>query len=115
MKLNTAIILSWGIIYIASSLLCPEIGLGGFPILFAIGVVMVLSLLIEKLYPKASNIIFLFLGISEAFGAVASWSGVIKWNIGQPNPQSYQISMAFMDFVASVAFFSKVEEKSCHQ
>ena len=52
--------------------------------------------------------IFMILGGQEAFGAVESYTGYTKWNVPENQRSQYQLAMAFMDYVAAIAFFSMV-------
>lgn len=71
---------------------------------------MIIPLVIQEKHKRTSNAIFLIMGVNESVGALLSWTGLITWNFNVYGNQAlYQVSMAFMDFIASVALFSKVK------
>jgi len=102
-----SIILSWGVAYLSVAFIKPGI-VSGVPqlcsavLMFVIGAIMVSNVLVFE-----SKIVFAALGVFEAVGMVASWTGFVTWNtvLSQTVAQS---SMAVMDWVASIALFSKV-------
>lgn len=108
MKLSSAIILGWGITYITCAFLLPDIGLNRYFMLLA-GSLEIIPLIFEKYYPVAASVLFLFTGIAEIVGGVLSWAGVPIWNVPNFGSQAtYQVTMAFMDFIGGVTLLSRV-------
>jgi len=106
-KILDSVILSWGITYLAVAFVKPDI-ISGVPLLcsaipmFVIGVLMVTNVLVFR-----NKAVFVALGVFEAVGAVVSWTGFVTWNTVLSRTVA-QSSMAVMDWIASIALFSKV-------
>jgi len=106
-KVTDSVILSWGIAYLAVTFVKPDI-VSGVPLpcsavpMFVIGVLMVTNVLVFK-----NKAVFAALGVFEAVGMVASWTGFVTWNTVLSRTVA-QSSMAVMDWIASIALFSKV-------
>ena len=115
-----AVILSWGICYIACAFLKPDIGGAYFPfeggaVLGLIGICLITPLILERLQGRlgrdalrVAKVMLFAMGCFEAVGVVTSWVGIVEWNVPSYGCQAlYQVSMGFMDWVASIALFRK--------
>jgi len=110
LKWADSVILSWGVAYLACSVIKPDIGLDK-AVMLAVGGLMIAPLILQDALPKLSKVLFFIMGCFEAVGVVASWTSFIVWNVPvYGNRALFQVSMAVMDWVAAVALFSKVVE-----
>ena len=110
MGIFEAIILTWGLMYFATAIIKPDLlksagdkDIGGHTsqiIMIVLGLATLLSVYFNQWW------IFLILGGQEAFGAVESYTGYTKWNVPENHRSQYQLAMAFMDYVAAIAFFT---------
>ena len=110
MGIFEAIILTWGLMYFATAIIKPDLlkSVGDKPvgghtsqtIMLVLGFFTLFSVYLNQWW------IFLILGTQEAFGAVESYTGYTKWNVPENQRSHYQLAMAFMDYVAGIAFFT---------
>ena len=100
--------------YLATAIVKPDLlqSVGGKPagrfslvMMLVLGTATLLSLYLEQWW------ILLILGGQEAFGAVESYTGYTKWNVPEQHRSQYQLAMAFMDYVAAIAFFVLIFNK----
>ena len=99
-------ILMWSLSYIMSFIIKPDLVYGASNILsFAFpsfGLIMLFGLLFN-----VKSVTFLC-GILEVFGGVASWTGVLHWNVvwAIDYDPLVQISMALLDLISAVFLFT---------
>lgn len=107
-------ILMWGLLYVFNAILKPDATvkpkvnkyLGGFTLL-AMGAAVLLSLHFDN------TLLYAALGVLMSAGCMASYYGLIIWNVPRrekncPANVRAQQTMAAMNLVAAVVFFSKV-------
>lgn len=106
-------LLMWGLAYIATAIFAPWIAGDAADGTFLYAALGCLILVFLALYIMAYNklgyvftAIFLgILGILEVYGGIASWTGLMIWNVPFANLEIFQVSMAFADLISAAVFF----------
>lgn len=118
LDLKESVVFSWGITYIACSIIKPDIfgttPIKGLIMMFPLGLLISSSVLMVKnrgLYVFFGSLILIFLGIFGIFAGVASWSNMIVWNVETDNQALLQVSMATYDFVVAFLMLNIGTEK----
>jgi len=103
----------WGLAYIATAIFAPWIAedVAAGTLLYAVLGCLILFFLI--LYRIAyDNLGYVFtaillgaIGILEVYSGIASWTGLMMWNVPFANLEIFQVSMAFADLISAVIFF----------
>lgn len=98
----------WGFSYIIVAAVAPWIVDGdiltnislyiGLGLAILIGVILRLSTKHQLL----GRIILSFTALIEIYGGITSWTGITPWNVPFPNPEIFQVSMAFADLISAV-------------
>ncbi len=113
-RISIAWLTAWGISYIATALIAPEIAgtntnnniTSAF--YFLTGILFIMALILRHIGYKRqtsryiSDIILIILTFFEIVSGVASWTGVVTWNVPFANKELFQVTMGFMDFVSAV-------------
>lgn len=109
MNLIDAWILAWGTLYVFNAILKPNAMIKPHSpkviqslLNLILGSVIILSLRLESTYLYAA------LGLLMSSGCIASYYGMVRWNVPTEHSPSAQTLMAVLDLIASVMFFSKV-------
>lgn len=103
-------ILVWGLTYPICAIIKPDI-IGMLTpeqsriALFAVGGSILSGFLLRD--KPIGKVILFIMGIAEAIGGVASWSGITQWNVPFTDKTSFNISMGIMDLLSSVAMITK--------
>lgn len=96
----------WGVVHLLFLFIRPGI-VGNFPVwassasLFILFVAIIANYFIFDL-----DIVWYLLTVRSLFGMVCSWTGITVWNVSY-DPAIAAISMAFLDLIAALAFYSK--------
>jgi len=110
----------WGLAYIFTAIFTPAIAgdVTSGKILYAlIGVLLLFTLLMDYMsYDKLGFTIIRFfyclLGAIEVFGGIASWTGLVTWNVPFTQKEMFNISMAFVDLLSAVFLFVLAIDKT---
>lgn len=101
----------WALTYIIVAVIAPNISLDT-PALFYIifGAVLLFCVLVQYLATDAlgrrlAALPLIFFGIIMTYTGVASWTGVLLWNVPFANVEIFQVSMAFADLFSAVFLF----------
>ena len=111
----------WATTYIAVAFIAPTVG-GIFNNIYMFLYGMLLTLCVAgqilvnskhikvfrnfvSFLSRANKIGFIAFAIAEVIAGVMSWTGALRWNLPFANTEVFQVSMAFMDIVASVWLF----------
>ncbi|MBA7468139.1 hypothetical protein ES707_03380 [subsurface metagenome] len=116
MNLVDSWILMWGLTYITASFIKPDLTksvfnhdvskLGSAVIMFIVGSTILLSLYLNM------SLLYVILGFSHSFMAVANFCGVLRWNIPWKNKGLPHLVMAILDATSAVCLFNKIEMNS---
>lgn len=111
-RMTKVYLLAWGISYVACLLLKPDIAgaTGGRELLLFMGALILLGLAAEMFEQHdLAEALYGLSGVLEVFGMVASWTGVVVWNVKSfENQALYQLNMAMLDFAAAILLFYRV-------
>jgi hypothetical protein len=108
--LAEAWIVLWGISYILTAVLTPNISkaspflygaLGAF-ILF---IVVLNHVAYDNLGYYIVAALFLAMALSMVYGAIVSWTGLGLWNVPFPSKEPFQISMAVFDMISALFMY----------
>lgn len=115
-KIAAAWNIMWGSAYICVAFIAPEI-FGDIDfgvvacILLGILILIAVCLLYANMpFRQVGKFLFIILGTVEVFSGVASWTGVVRWNVPFVVVELFQVSMAFMDLISAVFMFVLVLE-----
>ncbi|MDQ1281250.1 MAG: hypothetical protein QG670_2515 [Thermoproteota archaeon] len=100
-------ILTWALSYIACFIVKPNFAYTPVSIISPlVGTSFGLVMLIGLLY-NIKPLLFGF-GVLEVFGGVASWTGVIRWNVAWTTGYDplAQIAMALLDLISAIFLFN---------
>ena len=110
-KFAVAWLLMWAFAYIMTAFFAPYIGAGdvivNFAIFYALGSWILCSLILYwvERFRFIGRIFLFILGLVEVFGGIASWCGLVVWNVPFANKEIFQVSMAFADLISAVFMF----------
>jgi len=112
-KLVVAWLIMWGLSYIFTALMAPWIAGMGFQggLLYCVlGALILFALLCnylahDELGYTVVSILFIILGMVMVYSGVASWTGLVIWNIPFSNIEIFQVSMAFANLLSAVFMF----------
>lgn len=107
-RLADAIISVWGISYLVTAVIRPDLVANVSPWLSCAAMTIMGVLLLSSLYIN-HWLLYGALSVRAVYGFVASWSFVEVWNVPY-SPGIAAVSMAAMDFVAAVTLFYKAIE-----
>lgn len=114
-RFAVAWLLMWGLSYIFAALLAPEISgdvTHGRIAFSFIGVAILAALLLLRTSGRIiGRLLLLILGVPEVICGVASWTGIIIWNVPFMDKALFQVSMAFLDLVSATFMFFLAIEK----
>jgi len=101
-------ILVWGFSYVSCGFIKPDIFGNLSPTksriaLLVDGVAILAGLALRN--SPIGKIILGITGLLEVVGGIASWSGVIKWNVPFEDKAPFNISMAFADLISALSMF----------
>lgn len=114
MDLEDAWIGTWGLSYIACSIIKPDIFADINPALGRLGMLGFGAAILAGLASKDRTIGRMLLagaGVAETFGGVASWAGLTKWNVPFQDKGMFNISMALLDLASAAILFHKATSK----
>lgn len=100
-------IIIWGLSYIITAIVAPNISEVD-PITYGFLGIVIISILVLahfaqfQISRECLGIAFLALSITMVCGAVVSWTGAGLWNVPFPNKELFQVSMALADFLSAV-------------
>ena len=103
-------IILWGSAYIICSIIRPDIfgcfssTVGGI-LMMVFGSSMIIGLLLFD--TTIGKVILLTTGILEVLAGVASWSGLITWNVPFQEKALFNISMTLLDFLGASVLIAK--------
>jgi len=100
----------WGLVYLGCAVVKPDIFEGwpsiyGFIGMVSIGCLMIVGLVFGN--TTKGKIVLFTMGVFESIGGIASWCGVIMWNVPFQDKAIFNVSMAFLDFLGAAALFTK--------
>ena len=100
----------WGMSYIVTALFAPEITgdttLVGTLLFSILGTLILITLiLLHTKRERIGKFLFGVLGCMMTFGGVASWTGLVRWNVPFVVVDLFQVSMAFADLISAVFMF----------
>lgn len=104
--------LMWGLSYIVTAAVAPNIA--GNPLLTApmfavLGIILLtaslLTLMPDNVLRPMAQVLFGFSAVVSVVSGVASWTGIMRWNVPYMAPDLAQVSMAFMDLLAATFMF----------
>ncbi|MCJ7561245.1 hypothetical protein MUO79_11630 [Candidatus Bathyarchaeota archaeon] len=115
-RLSVAWLVMWAISYFAVAAIAPGISgdpndvwlYAGFGGALLVGVILT-QLSSEILSLIGDVVLCLLAGLSVGSG-VASWAGVVVWNVPFADKVLFQVSMAFADLISAVFMFALVLE-----
>ena len=110
-------ILMWALAYLACALLKPDVFEGvphpyGASAMLAMSAGMLAGLFLvgrEDPSRTVGRILLAAAGVLEVAGGVASWTGVIRWNVPFEDRGVFGVSMAVLDLVSAVFLFARVK------
>jgi len=103
----------YGLTYIFCAAVKPDVFYGlpsiyGAIALITIGILMILGLwLIGKKNSRSAKIILFSLGCHATLAGVASWTGLITWDVPFQDKPIFNVSMAFLDLLGAVFLFTR--------
>lgn len=99
-------ILMWSLSYIACLVIKPDLFYGGNRMIYLLGCSGLGLAMLGGLLFNVKPLLF-GCGVLEVFNGVASWTGVIRWNVAWTtgfDPLA-QINMALLDLISAVILF----------
>lgn len=112
-RFAVAYLLVWAVSYMAVSLLAPEVGGAGDALsgllYMGFGWLIVLAIVLSEWgkdpLKRLGYATLFVLGVMEVISGVASWTGVVVWNVPFPSKELFQVSMAFADLISAAVMF----------
>lgn len=105
-KFRDVFIPVWGVSYLIAFIVRPGL-IGNLPIwASSIALLSMFSIITVNFFILDLDILWYLLSVRAIFGMITSWSGVTAWNVPY-DPGAAAISMAFLDLIAALAFYSK--------
>jgi len=98
----------WGLSYIIVAAVAPWIADGdiltNISLYIGLGLAILIGLILRlsTKHQLLGRIILAFTALIEIYGGITSWTGITRWNISSPNPEIFQVSMAFADLISAV-------------
>jgi hypothetical protein len=106
--------LMWGLSYVVAGILVPEIAgdaLTGTITFVVLGALILTALMQYTKFKTVAKVLLYILAGLEVYGGVASWAGLIKWNVPFTDVGVFQVSMAFADLLSAAFMFYLATEE----
>ena len=96
----------WGVAYLMAFFIRPGL-ISNIPVwTSAASLLLLFAVVIANFFIFDIDIVWYLLSLRAMFGMVASWTGLTVWNVPY-DPGMAAVSMAILDLVAALAFYSK--------
>ena len=113
--ISEAWILMWASTYLFCAFLKPDLFEGVAPLhgalmMLTIGALLIAGLVLTRRRKPIGRLVLFIMGIFESMGGVASWTGIIGWNVPFADKAAFNVSMAFADILAAVFLLHRALE-----
>ena len=111
--ISVAWLITWGFMYVFAAVSAPGISgdaSQGIVLYSLVGIATIIGVILtvaaerkhNSLMRNIASVIMFVLFFIEVYSALASWAGLVKWNVPFQNIEVFQVTMSFMDFISAV-------------